>query len=537
MEKVWLHNNKGFPWFKTEKIRAKGCFFDRAGNLWSGENLPRYFEGIRSSSDFLERVSYANGIFSIVMDLDGERVAATDPYRSFPLFYTVRKDDRSISDDPYLLSLTKGLTGEDKSALAEFLATGYVTGNYTLTDGIRQIQAGEMIRFNDGEPGTKFYHSYRCQTVREESYPELREEAKKVFALSFPRLIASLEGKTAIVPLSGGYDSRLVASMLKYYGYGKVICFSYGRKNNSDAVIARQVAEKLGFPWIFVEYSKHLIRDFIKTNNFLDFVQYSARMTSMIPIQEYFAVKHLKEENLVPADSVFIPGHYGNFLAGGMLYKYGNLSLEESVSQIAQRILYQKYIYKKPRRREIRIINDRIEKRIQEKFVKDSDLSYSIHEDFDFKERYAKIIANSCSVYTFFGYEFRLPLCDLDMTDFFRRLPLHAKVNKYLYDDILANDIFSRYDINFNHEGKTSEKIIERARRRNRIRTLFPERIRRIMTSGRDRLFMREITSCLREDISQKGMKIKIYGESWNSLIVQWYAYSVQRFLRHGKSK
>ena len=531
MKKIHLLKNSGFKWFETGKIHVKGYIFDRSDNLYTDSQLLTYFEAIETFSDFEERISYANGLFSVIYEQDGEIFTATDPHRTFPLFYIRRKGEWILSDDPYFLVLQQDHKDMDQLSVTEFLATGYVTGSSTLVDGIRQIQAGEIIRFRKNSLDAHFYYSFRCPTVREDPYQELREEAKTIFAKAFPRFIASLGGRTAVVPLSGGYDSRLVATMLRHYEYDKVICFTYGRKGNSEVDISSRVAEKLGYPWIFAEYNVELIRDFLNKNEFMEYVQGAGKMTSMFPMQEYFAVQYLKEKNLIPPDSIFVPGLFGDFLAGGMLNKNGNLSLNEETDQIAERIYNVKYTFKSPWKKHIPKIKDRIEKCLQEKFIKESDLAYSIQEDYDFKERYAKFITNFTSTYSFFGYEFRLPFCDRELVDFFRKLPLQAKINKYLYDDILTNDYFLPYNINFNHEFRADELVIRRAKQKDRIKALLPEWVKRLFINRKDDLFYREITRYFKEDLTRKGKKIRLYGNSYLSLIIQWYADSAEHFV------
>ncbi|HYW95261.1 MAG TPA: asparagine synthase-related protein [Bacteroidales bacterium] len=536
MKKVFLHKKTGFAWIETANIHARGYLFDRSDKLYTGEDLISYFEGVESWYDFEERVCYANGLFSVIVELNGEWYAATDPFRTFPLFYIRNKGEWIISDDPYYLAGYSEKGHIDNPSMTEFLATGYVTGNNTLVEGIRQIQAGEMIRFKEDSLDARFYYSYRCHAVREEPYRELRDEARMVFSKAFPRFIASLQGRPVVLPLSGGYDSRFIAAMLRQYEYDNVICFTYGRKGNPEVKISQSVAQKLGFPWIFIEYTKELIKDFPYDDNFSQYVKTGGRMCSMFYMQEFFAVNQLKMENRIPSNSIFVPGLYGDFLAGGMLNKHGNLSLEESMGQIAERIYNVKYTFKPPRRKDVPGIKNRIEKRLLEKFRKESDLAYSIHEDYDFKERYAKFINNSTATYLHFGYEFRLAFCDNEIVDFFRRLPLHAKVNKYLYDDILTNEIFQAWDVNFDHELQADEQVIRRAKLKNRIKAFMPEWFKRLFVNRYDDLYYNEITKYFKDDLARKGRKIKIYGNSYNSLIIQWYAESVRQYLNKLKS-
>ena len=75
----------------------------------------------------------------------------------------------------------------------------------------------------------------------------------RIYEDTFSRLISWLDGRQAVIPLSGGYDSRLIALMLKELGYNNVLCFTYntgGAKWEVD--ISRRVAKNLGFCWHYV---------------------------------------------------------------------------------------------------------------------------------------------------------------------------------------------------------------------------------------------------------------------------------------------
>ena len=533
MEKIQLFHNKGFSWYSESEISVKGYLFDNRNNFLSGKQLIKYFSGISSFPDFEERVSFANGIFSVIIRRGKEVFVANDIIRSFPLFYSRFQGSWYITDDAYQLSVTTNISELNPLAHNEFLATGYVIGDETLVHGVRQVQAGEIIHFKEDDLNAKFYYSYRTHKTNEDEYQILKEEGEKVFEESFKRFVTSLNGKTVVVPLSGGYDSRLIASMLKHFQYEKVICFTYGRKDNPEIELSKKVAEKLNYKWIFVEYNNELIRDYLSDPCFLAYFPYASQMVSMFFMQEYFAVKYLKDNKLIPDDAIFAPGHSGDFLAGSQLNKHGNLSIKESVSELAQRIYFIKYCYKRPKASGRLKILDRIEKNLQEKYMKDSDLAYSIHEDWDFKEKLAKFNFNSANTYTYFGYEFRLPFWDRKLIDFFKLLPLSAKINKYLYDDILSNKYFAEYDINFKEEFMVIESDLRKYKFKNQVKYYLPENINRLFVNKNDGLFYREITKYMKNDLLQKNIKISIYGNSYNSLIIQWYLYQLKDFLKN----
>ena len=532
MKRVFLQNNSGFSWNSSERCFVKGWFFDRSGIFYEDQQLQDYFSDVDSFSDFEERIKYANGCFSVVLKKDEELFIAVDKIRSFPLFYSRFEGTWIVSDNPHYIAEKAGLKEQNSLASIEFLATGYVTGNETLLEGLRQVQAGEIIHLKPDDLFFRNYYSYRITDVMDEDYDDLRRAGKLVLENAFNRMVKSLNGRTAIIPLSGGYDSRLIASMLKRNGYENVICFTYGRKENKEIHVSEKVAKTLGYPWHYIEYNQELIQDYLRDDTFKDYYRYASGLVSMFFMQEYFAVKYLKENNLIPNDSIFIPGHSGDFLGGSQLNKHGNLNLEEDEDAIVDRIFDIKYCLKRPKGKDQDRIRERIRKNLQEKFTGEKALAYSIHEDWDFKEKLAKFNFNSVTTYTFFGYEFRLPFWDSEVLEFFRYLPLSAKVNKYLYDDILCNNFFEPYKLNFRKELQMKLSDLRKLKMKSQVKKVLPESVKRQFVTSHDGLFYKEITREMRLDLQKKGIRIRLYGNSYNSLITQWYMEMLKEYLR-----
>ncbi len=531
MNTIELKFNKGFRWYQTAGIYVKGYLTDKADRYYSDKKLLEYFKDIHNYIDLEERVKYASGVFSVIVDTDDNNCyIAADTIRSFPLFYLREGKHWIISDDAYHLAGLQSVPQLNPSACKEFLATGYVTGNETLIKGIRQVQAGEILNLGNRDIRQKFYFSFHTPGVLEYDYNERREKSIKLFDNAFEKFISSLNGRTVLVSLSGGYDSRLIAVMLKKYNYHNVICMTYGRENNPDMLLATKVAEKLDFRLLKIIYDENMIRGF-PDNDFVEFYRYSSNLTSMFFLQDYFAARHIKEKALIPDDTVVALGHSGDFLGGSQLNKHGNVFSEESYRELANRIFFTKYIYKRPHGSLKEKIIQRIEKSLQEKYTDDNSLAYSIHEDWDFKEKLAKFNFNSANTYTFFGYEFRFPFWDTDLIEFFRDLPLEARINKYLYNDVLISHYFDPYKLNFDYELEADERMIQRRKNRDKIKYYLPESIKRLFIRRNDRIYYNEITDYLIKDAFNKGRKIKTYGNSYNSIIIQWYLNETEKWI------
>ena len=61
--------------------------------------------------------------------------------------------------------------------------------------------------------------------------------------------------KTIYIPLSGGLDSRLIIAKFHEKNIKYIKSFSYGLKNNSDALIAK-VADHLDIKWDYIWFDK-----------------------------------------------------------------------------------------------------------------------------------------------------------------------------------------------------------------------------------------------------------------------------------------
>lgn len=609
----------GFPWYGDDRCRVRGSFFDGAGTFYSGDAMAGYFSAAGSFAAFKSLTTGANGVFSVIRMLPEECWLATDLVRSLPLFYCRSATGWVVSDHADLLREYLNVSVFNEDARLEFRGTGYVTGNETLVTGIFQVQAGEVLRLGE-RADHGFHHTYRtgkelvnisfqnlAHTAvndlanrpgdlpgkpagrQEVAYDALKHAAGEHMERAFSRMVRSLEGRTAVVPLSGGFDSRLIAVMLKRHGHRNVVCFTYGRKGNVEAALSERVARALDFPWYFVEYNQQLIAEFTRDTEFESFFPRASNLSSMFFLQEYFAVKYLRDHGKIPGDAVFIPGHSGDFLGGSQFAKHKLPVEDESVSSLARRILQFKYHLERYSKSERKLLLKRITEQLEQKqfyeqaHVQERDTkllylkqnaergllqeeyrdhllqkqmpgqsflpggitdklqqqqvsgqesgtprSWSVHEDWDLKEKLAKFNVNSSATYTFFGYAFRLPYYDRELVDFFRDLPVALKRNKTLYDDLLINEYFLPEGVHFDAELHTSDLAYAMGRLRTRIKRFLPRWLLALRRRKADVLFYREITAQLREDLVTRGGRPAAYGSKYNKMIIDWYLFRLK---------
>ena len=512
-----------FTWYNKNNIWVTG--FLRKGDLYmTGYSLVEYFLGISSFSEFEVILKAANGQFSVIIRSGTDIWAATDRLRNYPIFYMFHGGEYILSDDCYKLTRIQNEYKLCKEAFDCFLSNGFVLNNLTLADKIFQIEAGELVDL--GEIITrKFYFDFNSAPILPKSKDEAAEELGEIIDEVLKNHFKALEKRFVAIALSGGYDSRLLATFCARHHPDNIVFYTYGIRDNADSVGAIEIARRLGIECITIVYNSELIKGFLHDDTFMEYYPYVSDLTSMFFMQEYFAVKYLHDNKLVPDSCVFITGFSGDMMAGGHLTP--QMRDQSSRARIAE-MIFNKYC------NQVKISfskKSEILGLICHKIPEDFSVLWKIFESWDQKERQAKFIVNSAKVYSFFGYDYSLPLFDNELTDFFSALPFSLKFNKNLYDFVLREHVFSKYNLNLKNELNPlpSQKALQRVK--ERIKKLFPYRIREWFISHESVILYDEITRLMIDEIDPSNLIIPKQSNYYNSYITQWYLLKTSKFL------
>jgi asparagine synthase (glutamine-hydrolysing) len=523
--KITLKNNKGFSWYNNESVFLKGSFFDDKNRFYEKEDALIFLSNIDSKKDFLKIIKSLNGSFSIILKIEDSFLIASDITRAFPLFYILRGNDFLLSDDIFQLKKECNQNKLNDLACLEFKASNHTHGKKTLLENIFQIQASEyLIVKNNTIIKSAFFFSYAIEKESLLPPKRLKKIAINTIENSFKRLLNSLANKTVVIPLSGGFDSRLIAVMLKKHNYKNVICYTYGRKNSPEIKNSKATANQLGYTWHFIEYSDELTSNYSKKKEFKDYMHYAGKLSSMPNLQEYFAIKYLKDEKIIPENAVFIPGYAGDFLGGSQFLKVIPEDLKHQ--QIANLILTEKFTNYSLSKAEKKTIKKELEERLylfDENYLKK--IPSSVFEDYDMKEKIAKYIFNSASFYTFFGFEHRFPFWDKEMLDFFKKLPSASKKMKLFFDAILINEYFKKFNVYFEHELQPTKKNIQTQKIKEYIKPILPTFIKQRLLQKNDWNNYKPITNQLLQSLKKNKLKVKRKSKNYNEIITQWYLY------------
>lgn len=512
-------------WSNVGDVWARGYAFSPQGNLLSGEDLAAYFLHTDSSSEFREKLISLNGLFSVVIDNHIFKAAAVDFSRNFPLYFRLEKE-LILSDDPSSLRMP----GDRLSAkaLAQYDSAGAVGEGMTLIDGIFQLKAGHFICFNENlSIQHRFYTlSVKKDEVVNHTFPDFLEVLEHIT----DRLIQSVKGRQMVVPLSGGFDSRLIACMLHNAKYKDVVCYTIGSKESQEVDIARCVAEKLGFPFIQIDTTNAQLAppELIGSEDFEKYYRFLGGYSNFLWLYEYFAVRFLKLNSLIAEDAVFVPGHSGDSFAGSHLIK-GQLEEYASAESMADTLLRysNEYAYRADLKKEVQSWFERE--------LAENVLPYSAYQSYIFQNRQAHQIVNAARAYSHFDYELRLPLFDLELLDFMKTLPFCQLRRKSFYNNAVMNEVFAPLGVDYGDVEAIADEAVKKQMLKKRLKRWIPTHILSLFTKKKGTDGEYELMQPMLAELVANG----VYGSkrdclSVNKTIRDWYLMKVKQELEVG---
>lgn len=390
-------------------------------------------------------LSALNGHFALVVRTPHETVAAVDRSRTIPLFYGTAGQRILLSDEARRVRAFVADQHMDPDAVTEFLLTGYVTGRDTLYATVKQVRPGEIIRIRDGAPASverEHYCRFLHTDARDEPDEMLCQAMSSLFERVFDRFRQSLQGRRIVVPLSGGFDSRLIVAGLKQAGVRDVVCFTYGRPGNDDSALSQQVARQLGYEWHFVPYTRETWRTWFRSEAGCAYRHYATNLCSLTHLQEAPALQALRAKGVLQPGDEIAPGHTP--LGGYIPPHWAALRGDDDVMREILRFHYSCWRWWPGASG----LGNRLEQRILTSLAiaaAQNAIEVSSHiELWEIDERHAKFILNCLRAYEFHGCGWRLPICDNDVWEFDIALPLRCREGRRLYQHYLRTVLFPR---------------------------------------------------------------------------------------------
>lgn len=487
--KLITSNRTTYP-FTTENGITFCGYFIYNGHKYTAQAATTHIADRLNEVSFEQLLNEIDGLFSIIAETEKEVFCAVDHVRSFPFFYAVEDGELILSDNAYSVLDALKFASTDEVSFDEFKLSGvFISGPNTLINEIKGLQSGEYLVYdkNSSALKTAFYYKFSGNS----EYPDWTEDEylshfSEAFDKACENLKIALAGRTAAVGLSGGYDSRELLVMLKKINYEKVVCFTFGTKGHLDCSYPKKIAEKYGYPWHFIEYTPSTWKKLRKDADFIDYIKTRGNLSVVTEIQDYAAIKYLSENGILPNDSVILTGNTG-IIVGGTLDK----RLVDGTKVDYDRLIEIVKSHYFNRTDVSDALNERVKSNFDEGLCKTSEQSASQYHNFSIIERGCKFSIGSQRMFEVFGYEALLPICDKNLTDFYKKVPLSLKLDKKL----LHNYLIQFDDIGFTRSSATlyskvggairgttllrkivrkASKITKYFRSTNRIESIFP---------------------------------------------------------------
>lgn len=383
------------------------------------------------------------GHYATVFETNSHIVITQDYVGSFPVFYRVT--DTSVDVAHCIHPDHTVLNSKQKYT---FRWMGFCSGSDTFRTDWKQALAGQKISINKqtGHVDTqRQWGKNREYYVFEDEHHALIHATQSIREM-WSRWWPYIKTKSLMIPLSGGYDSRLLLSLAVESGHPNIQCYSYGSESSFEVQTARHVAETLAVEHIVLPLNPTSWSSF-DSAYIQDFLMQAHTGMATPQIIEAVTIELLKLRCELDHDTLILPGHSGDLLGGSHLPPLESLQKERySRDDIVTEICRHHGRLIEPNKLE----KDIVKMQLQSQF---EDRTYTLVEYIDALEywnlqnRQSKFILNTARAYEGLGLTWATPLWDANLAEFWYGVPLDYRYNNALYNLCLNSAFFDPFNL------------------------------------------------------------------------------------------
>lgn len=177
----------------------------------------------------------------------------TNHYGDCPVFYSHKDDFLFVgSQFNYVLDAVRsyGLSvSADVSAVYCMLAYGYMDGGQTYVEGIKRLEPGHYLKYQNHE--LRIIRYWKLKEGKYDLSDSADEEILKTWDEHFRRAIQRQFGKDEeygykhIAELSGGLDSRMTTWVAHEMGFANIVNINFCQSGYLDELVAREIAREI----------------------------------------------------------------------------------------------------------------------------------------------------------------------------------------------------------------------------------------------------------------------------------------------------
>lgn len=452
--KIELINNRGKAWKQFKSNYIKGFAFIKNKLLSEKEINEEIIHSIKTNQ-LNQKLLELNGNFSAIINYQNRIYLVADKMKSYPLLYAKINGEWIITDQSRVIMDSMPEYAPDENAITTYLTLGYLHGNQTFLNDCKIVSAGTYVQIDDKTVVYNYHkHIYTKVNLSDD---EIMQGCANSLENAIKRMIISIGDRPIWIPLSGGYDSRLLACVLKKLNVKNVSCFTYGIPESYEVKISKQVAEKLDFPWHYVEYTEEKFLSVANSPMDDDYIYWAMNLNTTSHFQDFIAFKELREKGIIEDNAVIIPGHSGEILGRDQV-PYQLLESDNTVADL----LYQRYYrWNTPKKKYKQQVLNNLGITLNSTIVKNNKpLAIDLFSNWNIQNRQANFIVNAVRVYEYFGVDWRIPLWDDELSNFWFSLKWEKNSNVILYNKFMFEQYFIPMGVAIYKESSISKRLM-----------------------------------------------------------------------------
>lgn len=428
-------------------VCVAGYVTDADGRTLEGADAARLFATLPFVPQAAGRVLCGlDGHFAFAVSDGVSVLAGTDVVASYPLYVArTMAGDGMVGLSGAATRQSAGLNRINHAAAEAMALAGFTFGASTLYHGVQPLRPAEIVLVGASGIESHRWLVYRSWEVEERDAAVLADDLCDLMLRRFEILARGAADRPIVVPLSAGLDSRVLVSALKMVGAKDVRCFSYGLPGNHEARAAQAIAERLGYPWTFVPYSRSGQRALFASAEHDAYIRTADSLMAVPFEQDFPAIRHLLHSGWLPRDALLVNGQSGDFITGG--HVPGTLARSLADMTAAERW---DAVFAAVRTKHLDLwrtlstpdVLARLQVQVRD-HLRDEGIdevpenAFGAYELSEYDNRQSKYVVGGQRVYDHFGLGWRLPLWDREFVAFWRTVPVEYKLKQRLYRETL----------------------------------------------------------------------------------------------------
>ena len=396
-------------------------------------------------SDLIKFVENQDGFFRFALWNNNFFFAAVDQIASKSILY--KKQNNKL----YVYFDTPNENQFNQTSLKDILYSGYTLKNETIFKDIKSMLPGECMYYDNKKNNIfnfKWYNfnpKYKGK-IKKKNFDEILNNIFNNIKLNNPNT-------KFLIPLSAGFDSRLVVSLMKSFG-ANFETFTYGFKRQRDFKVAEEICKKLDVKnyKIVMNTLNSRVYNQQKFKKFLNYKNFGISANNFGD----FGPLSILDKKINKNEFMILNGQAGDFLTGAHL-PTNVITTKNSFKK--NKFLLFEFLLKKHytlwSNYEKNSKSDYLE-RVNKYYFKNCKNYFDLlksYEIYEFENRQSKWVTGQQKVYEFFGYTWDLPLWKTSFMNFFEnKLVLNEKINQKYYKSFLIKknylDIWTSVPIN-----------------------------------------------------------------------------------------